>query len=57
MDIYLDSLRALGIRPEDHDIRFVEDRVSHTRSLGRWLGNLARWMKITQFTYFNNVEE
>src|SRR4030042_4269367 len=24
-DIYLDSLRALGIDPLDHDIRFVED--------------------------------
>ena len=25
VDLYLDSLRAIGIVPEDHDIRFVED--------------------------------
>ncbi len=24
-DLYLDSLRSIGVIPEDHDVRFVED--------------------------------
>jgi len=35
---------SLGIRPEDHDIRFVEDNwESPTLGAWGWLGNLARW--------------
>jgi len=52
--IYLDSLRALGIDPLDHDIRFVEDDWE-SPTLGAsglgwevWLDG----MEITQFTYF-----
>ncbi len=51
---YLDSLRALGIDPLDHDIRFVEDDWE-SPTLGAsglgwevWLDG----MEITQFTYF-----
>ncbi len=53
-EIYLDSLRTLGIRPEDHDIRFVEDNWE-SPTLGAWGVGWEVWldgMEITQFTYF-----
>ncbi len=53
-DVYLDSLRALGVRPEDHDIRFVEDNWE-SPTLGAWGVGWEVWldgMEITQFTYF-----
>jgi glycyl-tRNA synthetase alpha chain len=53
-DIYLDSLRALGICPEDHDIRFVEDNWE-SPTLGAWGVGWEVWldgMEVTQFTYF-----
>ncbi len=53
-DIYLDSLRVLGIHPEDHDIRFVEDNWE-SPTLGAWGVGWEVWldgMEITQFTYF-----
>jgi glycyl-tRNA synthetase alpha chain len=53
-EIYLDSLRALGIHPEDHDIRFVEDNWE-SPTLGAWGVGWEVWldgMEITQFTYF-----
>ena len=53
-DIYLDSLKALGIRPEDHDIRFVEDNWEDA-AVGAWGVGWEVWldgMEITQFTYF-----
>jgi glycyl-tRNA synthetase alpha chain len=53
-EIYLDSLRALGIRPEDHDIRFVEDNWE-SPTLGAWGVGWEVWldgMEVTQFTYF-----
>jgi glycyl-tRNA synthetase alpha chain len=53
-DIYLDSLSALGICPEDHDIRFVEDNWE-SPTLGAWGVGWEVWldgMEITQFTYF-----
>ena len=53
-DQYLDSLRYLGIKLEDHDVRFVEDDWE-SPTLGAaglgwevWLDG----MEITQFTYF-----
>ena len=56
-DIYLESLKALGIDPLDHDIRFVEDDWE-SPTLGAsglgwevWLDG----MEITQFTYFQNA--
>ena len=53
-EIYLDSLRSLGIKPEDHDIRFVEDNWE-SPTLGAWGVGWEVWldgMEITQFTYF-----
>jgi glycyl-tRNA synthetase alpha chain len=53
-DTYLDSLRALGIKPEDHDIRFVEDNWEDA-AMGAWGVGWEVWldgMEITQFTYF-----
>lgn len=53
-DIYLDSLRALGIDPLKHDIRFVEDNWE-SPTLGAWGLGWEVWldgMEITQFTYF-----
>ncbi len=53
-DIYLDSLRSLGINPKDHDIRFVEDNWE-SPTLGAWGVGWEVWldgMEVTQFTYF-----
>ncbi|MBD2092353.1 glycine--tRNA ligase subunit alpha [Microcoleus sp. FACHB-1515] len=53
-EVYLDSLRALGIAPEDHDIRFVEDNWE-SPTLGAWGVGWEVWldgMEVTQFTYF-----
>ena len=53
-EVYLDSLRALGIQPEDHDIRFVEDNWE-SPTLGAWGVGWEVWldgMEVTQFTYF-----
>lgn len=52
--IYLDSLRAIGIDPDKHDIRFVEDNWE-SPTLGAWGLGWEVWldgMEITQFTYF-----
>jgi glycyl-tRNA synthetase alpha chain len=54
LDIYLDSIKALGIKPEDHDIRFVEDNWEDA-AVGAWGVGWEVWldgMEITQFTYF-----
>lgn len=53
-ELYLDSLRSLGIHPEDHDVRFVEDNWE-SPTLGAWGVGWEVWldgMEITQFTYF-----
>jgi glycyl-tRNA synthetase alpha chain len=53
-DMYLDSLRCLGIDPLDHDIRFVEDDWE-SPTLGAWGIGWEVWldgMEVTQFTYF-----
>jgi len=53
-DIYLDSLRAIGIDPDRHDVRFVEDDWE-SPTLGAWGLGWEVWldgMEITQFTYF-----
>ncbi|GAB6158090.1 glycine--tRNA ligase subunit alpha [Desulfotomaculum varum] len=52
--VYLDSLRAIGIDPDKHDIRFVEDNWE-SPTLGAWGLGWEVWldgMEITQFTYF-----
>lgn len=56
-DIYLDSLRALGIDPSEHDIRFVEDDWE-SPTIGAWGLGWEVWldgMEVTQFTYFQQV--
>jgi glycyl-tRNA synthetase alpha chain len=53
-DMYLDSLRAIGIEPAKHDVRFVEDNWE-SPTLGAWGTGWEVWaegMEITQFTYF-----
>ena len=55
--MYLESLRVLGIEPEKHDIRFVEDDWE-SPTLGAWGLGWEVWldgMEITQFTYFQQV--
>ncbi|EMT9556315.1 glycine--tRNA ligase subunit alpha, partial [Neisseria gonorrhoeae] len=56
-DLYLDSLRELGIDPKVHDIRFVEDDWENP-TLGAWGLGWEVWlngMEVTQFTYFQQV--
>jgi glycyl-tRNA synthetase alpha chain len=56
-DIYLASLKELGIDPLEHDIRFVEDNWE-SPTLGAWGLGWEVWlngMEITQFTYFQQV--
>lgn len=56
-DLYLDSLRALGIDPLTDDIRFVEDNWE-APTLGAWGLGWEVWqngMEISQFTYFQQV--
>jgi glycyl-tRNA synthetase alpha chain len=56
-DLYLGSLRMLGIDPLVHDIRFVEDNWE-SPTLGAWGLGWEVWlngMEVTQFTYFQQV--
>jgi glycyl-tRNA synthetase alpha chain len=56
-DLYLGSLKALGIDPLEHDIRFVEDNWE-SPTLGAWGLGWEVWlngMEVTQFTYFQQV--
>lgn len=57
LEQYLDSLRAIGIEPAAHDIRFVEDDWE-SPTLGAWGLGWEVWlngMEVTQFTYFQQV--
>jgi len=57
LDLYLDSLRSVGIDPLVHDVRFVEDNWE-SPTLGAWGLGWEVWlngMEITQFTYFQQV--
>ena len=56
-ELYLQSLEALGIDPEVHDIRFVEDNWK-SPALGSWGLGWEVWLnglEITQFTYFQQA--
>ena len=56
-ELYLDSLKMLGIDPTKHDIRFVEDDWE-SPTLGAWGLGWEVWldgMEVTQFTYFQQV--
>jgi glycyl-tRNA synthetase len=57
LDIYLRSLKSLGVEAREHDIRFVEDDWEQP-TLGAWGLGWEVWldgMEITQFTYFQQV--
>ncbi|ADD67115.1 glycyl-tRNA synthetase, alpha subunit [Denitrovibrio acetiphilus DSM 12809] len=56
-ELYLESLKTLGVDPKDHDIRFVEDDWE-SPTLGAWGLGWEVWldgMEITQFTYFQQA--
>ncbi len=56
-EIYLESLRAIGTKPEDHDVRFLEDDWE-SPTLGAWGLGWQVWLdglEISQFTYFQQV--
>ena len=56
-ELYLDSLKELGLDPLVHDIRFVEDNWE-SPTLGAWGLGWEVWlngMEVTQFTYFQQV--
>lgn len=57
VDLYIGSLKAIGIDPKVHDIRFVEDDWENP-TLGAWGLGWEVWlngMEVTQFTYFQQV--
>lgn len=56
-ELYLKSLLALGIDPQEHDIRFVEDNWE-SPALSAWGLGWEVWLdgqEITQFTYFQQA--
>jgi glycyl-tRNA synthetase alpha chain len=56
-ELYLDSLKAIGIDTLVHDIRFIEDNWE-SPTLGAWGLGWEVWlngMEVTQFTYFQQV--
>ncbi len=56
-NLYLESLRAIGVAVEEHDVRFVEDDWE-SPTLGAWGLGWEVWidgMEVTQFTYFQQV--
>ena len=55
--LYLGSLKAIGLDPDRHDIRFVEDDWE-SPTLGAWGLGWEVWcdgMEVSQFTYFQQV--
>jgi glycyl-tRNA synthetase alpha chain len=57
LEVYLDSLRHIGIDIEQHDVRFVEDDWE-SPTLGAWGLGWEVWLdgqEITQFTYFQQA--
>ncbi|MBN9542927.1 MAG: glycine--tRNA ligase subunit alpha [Alphaproteobacteria bacterium] len=57
VDLYLASLKAIGIDPKEHDIRFVEDDWE-SPTLGAWGLGWEVWcdgMEISQFTYMQQI--
>ncbi|MGB5822790.1 MAG: glycine--tRNA ligase subunit alpha [Proteocatella sp.] len=56
-ELYLGSLKAIGVDPLEHDIRFVEDNWENP-TFGAWGLGWEVWldgMEITQYTYFQQV--
>lgn len=56
-ELFIDSLKHLGLDPLEHDIRFVEDNWE-SPTLGAWGLGWEVWlngMEVTQFTYFQQA--
>lgn len=56
-DLYLGSLRAIGLSTDIHDVRFVEDDWE-SPTLGAWGLGWECWcdgMEVSQFTYFQQI--
>jgi glycyl-tRNA synthetase len=56
-ELYLESLKAIGIDPRQHDIRFVEDNWEQA-AISAWGLGWEVWLdgqEITQFTYFQQM--
>jgi glycyl-tRNA synthetase alpha chain len=56
-ELYLESLRRIGIDPLAHDVRFVEDDWE-SPTLGAWGLGWEVWcdgMEVSQYTYFQQV--
>ncbi|MGK3997282.1 glycine--tRNA ligase subunit alpha [Sorangium sp. So ce1024] len=56
-DLYLESLRAIGTNPLEHDVRFLEDDWE-SPTLGAWGLGWQVWLdglEISQFTYFQQI--
>ncbi len=56
-ELYLESLKSIGIDPREHDIRFVEDNWEQP-AISAWGLGWEVWLdgqEITQFTYFQQV--
>lgn len=56
-ELYLESLKAIGIDLDRHDVRFVEDNWK-SPALGAWGLGWEVWLdgqEITQFTYFQQA--
>ena len=57
VELYFESLKSLGIDPQVHDLRLVEDNWE-SPTLGAWGLGWEVWlngMEVTQFTYFQQV--
>jgi glycyl-tRNA synthetase alpha chain len=57
LDLYFDSLKAIGINPLEHDLRLVEDNWE-APTQGAWGLGWEVWadgMEVTQFTYFQQM--
>jgi len=56
-DWYVESLRAIGTKAEEHDVRFVEDDWE-SPTLGAWGLGWQVWLdgqEVSQFTYFQQI--
>jgi glycyl-tRNA synthetase alpha chain len=56
-DLYVESLRSIGTKAEEHDVRFVEDDWE-SPTLGAWGLGWQVWLdgqEISQFTYFQQI--
>ncbi|WP_437571283.1 glycine--tRNA ligase subunit alpha [Sorangium sp. So ce542] len=56
-ELYLESLRAIGTNPLEHDVRFLEDDWE-SPTLGAWGLGWQVWidgLEISQFTYFQQI--